>query len=196
MGKLVISDFVTVDGVFEDPGAWVQNRDEDGAIAEDAVGLFRELGTDCAPSSIEETYKAEALLFGRSSYEQFATLWPEREGRFADKMNSMPKYVVSASLENGEWEPTTVIGAADPVAEIGKLREDIDGDILVPASGRLVTLLLDKGLVDELRLRVFPVVLGRGRGLFDETATTQLELVEAKAIGGKGVVLHVYRPTA
>jgi dihydrofolate reductase len=191
---LVVTEFVTVDGVFEDPGGWVRNRDEDGDIAEDAVGLFREIESAPAQFKIDETLEAQAMLLGRGTYEQFFALWADREGKFADKMNSMPKYVVSTSLENGEWENTMVIGGDDPTAEIAKLKEELDGTILVHASAKLVKLLLDENLVDELRLMVFPVVLGHGRRLFpDHTAKSPLELVEVKTIGDKGVILQIYR---
>jgi dihydrofolate reductase len=194
MGKLVVTEFVTVDGVFEDPGGWVRNRG-DGDIAEDAVGLFREIESAPAQFKIDETLEAQAMLVGRGTYEQFFALWPDREGKLADKMNSMPKYVVSTSLENGEWENTTVIGGDDPAAEIAKLKAELDGTILVFASAKLVKLLLDEKLVDELRLMVFPVVLGCGRRLFpDRTAESPLELVEVEAIGEKGVILQTYRP--
>jgi dihydrofolate reductase len=197
MGKLVVTEFVTVDGVFEDPAGWVRNRDGDGEIAEDAVGLFREIESAPARFKIEETLEAQALLLGRGTYEEFVALWPEREGKFADKMNSMPKYVVSTTLESGEWENTTVIGGDDPAAEIARLKEELEGTILVLASGNLVKLLLEDKLVDELRLMVFPVVLGRGCRLFvDQTAGSPLGLVDVRTIGEKGVVLQVYRPKA
>jgi dihydrofolate reductase len=197
MGKLVVTEFVTVDGIFENPGDWVRNRAEDGDIAKDAVGLFREIEIAPAQFKIDETLDAEAMLLGRGTYEGFFALWADREGKFADKMNSMPKYVVSTSLENGEWENTTVIGGDDPAAEIAKLKEELDGTILVHASAKLVKLLLDEKLVDELRLMVFPVVLGHGRRLFpDHTAESPLELVEVKTVGDKGVILQIYRPKA
>jgi dihydrofolate reductase len=197
MGKLVVTEFVTVDGVFEDPGGWARNRGDDGDVAEDALGLFRELDVASARFKIDETLEAQAMLLGRGTYEQFSALWPDREGKFADKMNSMPKYVVSTSLESAEWENTTVIGGDDPAAAIGKLKEELDGTVLVHASGELVKLLMGEKLVDELRLMVFPVVLGYGRRLFpDHTAESPLELVEAKTLGDKGVILQIYRPKA
>jgi dihydrofolate reductase len=196
MGKLVITEFVTVDGVFEDPADFVRNRD-DGEIAKDAVALFREIEAAPAQFKIAEQLDSQAMLLGRGTYEIFSANWPDREGKLADKMNSMPKYVVSKSLEKGEWENTTVIDGDDPTAEIAKLREELDGTILVHASGQLVKLLLDEGLVDELRLMVFPVVLGRGRRLFpDQTAESPLELVALNALGEKGVILQIYRPRA
>jgi dihydrofolate reductase len=197
MGELVITEFITVDGVFEDPAVFVRNRDEDGDIAPDAVALFREIESAPAQFKIEEQLEAQAMLLGRGTYEIFSANWPDRQGKLADKMNSMPKYVVSRSMEKGEWENTTVIAGDDPSAEIAKLREELDGTILVHASGKLVKLLLDEKLVDELRLMVFPVVLGRGRRLFpDQTAELPLQLVEAMAIGKKGVTLQIYRAKA
>jgi dihydrofolate reductase len=197
MGKLVITEFVTVDGVFEDPADFVRNRDEDGEVAEDAVALFREIEAAPAQFKITEQLDAQAMLLGRGTYEIFSANWPDREGKLADKMNSMPKYVVSKSLDDGAWENTTVIDGDDPTAEIARLREELDGTILVHASGQLVKLLLDENLVDELRLMVFPVVLGRGRRLFpDQTAESPLELVALNALGEKGVILQIYRPKA
>jgi dihydrofolate reductase len=197
MGKLVITEFVTVDGVFEDPADFVRNRDEDGDIAEDAVALFREIEAAPAQFKVAEQLDSQAMLLGRGTYEIFAANWPDREGKLADKMNSMPKYVVSKSLDDAAWENTTVIDADDPTAEIAKLRGELDGTILVHASGQLVKLLLDENLVDELRLMVFPVVLGRGRRLFpDQTAESPLELVALNALGEKGVILQIYRPKA
>lgn len=206
MARLVVTEFVTVDGVFEDPGGaeqherggWVRNRG-DGEIAEGAVGLFREIESAPAHFKIEETLAAQAMLLGRATYEQFSAVWPGREGKLADRMNSMPKYVVSNSLEqgtrHGRWENTTVIGGGDPAAGIAKLKQELDGTILVHASAGLVRLVLDAGLVDELRLLVFPVVLGRGRRLItDLTAEAPLELVELKPVGDKGVSLQIYRP--
>lgn len=202
MARLVVTEFVTVDGVFEDPGGaeqherggWVRNRG-DGEIAEGAVGLFREIESAPARFKIEETLAAQAMLLGRATYEQFSAVWPGREGKLADRMNSMPKYVVSNSLEQGGWGNTTVIGGDDPATEISKLKEELDGTILVHASAGLVKLVLDAGLVDELRLLVFPVVLGRGRRLFvDLAAEAPLELVELKTVGDKGVSLQTYRP--
>src|SRR3954454_9056161 len=124
MGKLVVTEFVTVDGVFEDPGG-----SED---FERGGGAFEfERGEDGDKFKTDETMEAEAQLLGRRTYEEFAKAWPTREGEFADKFNSMPKYVVSKTLENAEWQNTTVIGGDDPAAEIRKLKEEIDGPILV-----------------------------------------------------------------
>ena len=188
MGKLVVTEFVTVDGVFEDPGG--SEGTERGGWA-----FEFERGEDGDKFKADETMDAAAQLLGRKTYEEFAAAWPEREGEFADKFNSMPKYVVSKTLENPEWQNSTVIGKEDPAAEIRKLKEDVDGDILVAGGAKLLKFLLDEGLVDELRLMVFPVVLGKGRRLFlDHTAKNPLELIEMKQVGDDGVTVQIYRP--
>jgi dihydrofolate reductase len=188
MGKLVVSEFVTVDGVFEDPGG--SEDFERGGWA-----FEFERGEDGDKFKLDETMDAEAQLLGRRTYEEFAKAWPSREGEFADKFNSMPKYVVSTTLENPEWQNTTVIGGDDAAAEIRRLKEEIDGVILVAGGAKLLKYLLDEGLVDELRLMVFPVVLGKGRRLFlDHTAKNPLELAEVKSVGEDGVILQIYRP--
>jgi dihydrofolate reductase len=188
VGKLVVTEFVTVDGVFEDPGG-----SEDFERGGWAFEFDR--GDDGNQFKADETMGAEAQLLGRKTYEEFAAAWPSREGEFADKFNSMPKYVVSTTLENPEWQNTTVLDSEDPAAAIRKLKEEIDGTILVAGGAKLLKFLLDEGLVDELRLMVFPVVLGKGRRLFlDHTAKNPLELVEMKTVGDDGVLVQVYRP--
>jgi dihydrofolate reductase len=188
VGKLVVTEFVTVDGVFEDPGG-SENFERGGWAFE------FERGDDGDKFKMDETMEAEAQLLGRKTYEEFAAAWPSREGEFADKFNSMPKYVISTTLENPEWQNTTVLDREDPAGAIRKLKEEIDGTILVAGGAKLLKFLLDEGLVDELRLMVFPVVLGKGRRLFlDHTAKNPLELVELKPVGDDGVVVQIYRP--
>jgi dihydrofolate reductase len=188
VGKLVVTEFVTVDGVFEDPGG-----SEDFERGGWAFEFDR--GDDGNQFKVDETMEAEAQLLGRMTYEEFASAWPSREGEFADKFNSMPKYVVSTTLEDPEWQNTTVLDKDDPAAAIRKLKEEIDGTILVAGGAKLLKFLLDEGLVDELRLMVFPVVLGKGRRLFlDHTAKNPLELVEVRPVGDDGVIVQVYRP--
>jgi len=188
MGKLVVTEFVTVDGVFEDPGG-SENQERGGW----AFQFNR--GEDGDRFKLDETMETEALLLGHKTYEGFAASWPEREGEFADKFNSMPKYVVSKTLKDPEWENTTVIGGDDPAAEIRKLKEEIDGPIAVHGSGKVVKLLLDEGLVDEVRLMVFPVIVGRGKRLFlDHTVENPLELAEVRTVGDDGVIVQIYRP--
>jgi dihydrofolate reductase len=173
MGNIVVSQFVTVDGVVEDPG---------GAEGFDRGGwAFQfERGPDGDKFKLDEVMASDALLLGRVTYEGFAAAWPSREGSFADKFNTMPKYVVSSTLENPEWNNSTVIGLDD----VAGLRDRHDGDILVNGSVQLVQALVERGLVDEYRLMVFPVVLGEGKKLFaDEGVRQPLSVVEARPAG-------------
>jgi dihydrofolate reductase len=161
MGRIVVSENITLDGVIEDPsgdegfkhGGWVgkvTDRPEAGKVL------------------LEETLGAEAELYGRRTYEFLAARWPSREGALAERLNAMPKYVVSSSLGDPEWSNSTVLNG-DAVEEVSKLKQEIDGEILVPASIRLVRALMERDLVDELRLMAYPVVLGAGQRLFGET---------------------------
>jgi dihydrofolate reductase len=138
---------------------------------------------------------SDALLLGRTTYEGFAEAWPTRDGEFADKFNQMPKYVVSGSMDKAEWENSTVIGGDDLAAEVAKLKASHEGDIVVHGSATLAQALLDQGLVDELRLMVFPVVLGSGKRLFGESGKKPLRLTDSKTVGD-GVALLVYEPGA
>jgi dihydrofolate reductase len=186
MGNIVVSEFVAVDGVVEDPG---------GAEEFDRGGwAFRfERGEEGDRFKLDEVMAAEALLLGRVTYEGFAAAWPSRTGSFADKFNTMPKYVVSSTLRDPEWSNSTVIGLDD----VAGLRERHTGEILVNGSARLVQALVEQGLVDEYRLMVFPVLLGAGKRLFgDAGAATALRLVEAMPVGPDGVVILTYRPAA
>ena len=142
---------------------------------------------------LDEALSSEALLLGRVTYEGFAAAWPSREGEFADKFNTMPKYVVSSTLEEPEWNNSTVL-KGDVVGEVAKLRQEQDGDIVVHGSPRLVQTLIEHDLVDEFRLMVFPVVLGSGKRLFGETTDKKpLRLVDSKAVGD-GVTILIYLP--
>src|ERR671926_661562 len=142
---------------------------------------------------LDETMASDALLLGRVTYEGFAAAWPSREGEFADKFNRMPKYVVSSTLGEPEWENSTVL-RGDLAEEVEQVKARHDGDVVVHGSAQLVQGLLERDLVDELRLMVFPVVLGAGRPLFGETSDKKrLELAETKTVGD-GVVILVYRP--
>jgi dihydrofolate reductase len=144
---------------------------------------------------LEETMSSAALLLGRKTYEGFADAWPSREGEFADKFNNMPKYVVSSTLRNPEWTNTTVLDGA-LADEVSKVRDDVDGDIVVHGSAQLVQGLLEGGLVDELRLMVFPVVLGAGKRLFGETSDKRpLKLTDSRTVGD-GVTIQVYEAAA
>jgi dihydrofolate reductase len=183
MGRIVISQFVTVDGVIEDPGG--SEGFERGGWA-----LQIDRGEDGDKFKLDEVMGSSALLLGRKTYEGFAAAWPTREGEFADKFNTMPKYVVSSTLSGPDWNNTTVVGADD----IARLKEETDGVILVNGSQRLVDALVEQGLVDELRLMVFPTVLGRGRRLFpDGVDRLKLTLAESRTVGPDGVQIQIYR---
>ncbi len=186
MGKIVITEFVSLDGVMEAPGG--------GEGYKHAGWTFEiERGDEGDRFKLDETMNSQALLLGRVTYEGFAAAWPTMEGEFADKFNTMPKYVVSSTLEHPEWTNTTVL-SGDVVEQVSKLRQDTDGDIVVHGSARLAQTLLEHGLVDELRLMVFPVVLGSGKRLFGETSDkTRLRLVDSKTVGD-GVAILIYQP--
>jgi dihydrofolate reductase len=184
MGKLVVTEFVSLDGVMQAPGG------EEFKYPGWSFAFDR--GDDGNQFKLEETLETEALLIGRVTYESFAGAWPSREGEFADKFNTMPKYVVSSTLEDPEWNNTTVL-KGDVVEEASKLKEEIDGIVQVPGSLRLVQELLENDLVDELHLMVFPVVLGTGRRLFGELSEkTDWRLVDSKPVGPDGVLVLVY----
>jgi dihydrofolate reductase len=189
MGKVIVSQFVTVDGVVEDPG---------GSEGFERGGWAFEFsrGDEGDKFKLDEVMGAEALLLGRTTYEGFAAAWPSREGEFADKFNNMPKYVASSSLSDPEWNNTHVLGE-DLAAEVSRLKDEVDGDILVNGSVQLVAALADAGLVDEWRLMVFPVVLGKGKKLFEGDAPkTPLALTDSRPVGDDGVTVQVYTPKA
>jgi dihydrofolate reductase len=185
MGKLVVTEFVSIDGVFEDPGG-AEDYEHGGWTFE------YDRGDDGNKFKMDELMDAEVQLLGRVTYEGFAAAWPERDGPFADKINNGAKYVVSTTLKDPTWQNTTVI-SDNAAEEIAALKERTDGSILVAGSGTLVGTLLEADLVDELRLMVFPTVLGRGRRLFPEGSDRlKLKLVEARQVGTDGVQVQVY----
>ncbi|MFB7652384.1 MULTISPECIES: dihydrofolate reductase family protein [unclassified Streptomyces] len=188
MGKIVISENLSLDGVVQDPtgeegfrfGGWFGQIGDHDREAWSRVGFDEALG-------------AEALLLGRRSYEFFAARWPSRSGEWADRLNSLPKYVVSSTLEDLDWNNSTAL-KGDVVNEVSKLRQEVDGDIVVYASGRLVHTLLEHDLVDELRLMIFPFVLGAGRRLFGEAGGKKpMRLVDTQTVGD-GLAFLTYRP--
>jgi dihydrofolate reductase len=188
MGRIIITEFASVDGVIEDPGG-----SEDFEYG--GWSFEFERGEDGDRFKLDETEDSEALLLGRVTYEGFADAWPSREGEFADKFNSMPKYVVSSTLTDPEWTNTTVLDG-DLVEEVTKLREAGGGDIVVHGSASVAQALIENDLVDELRLMVFPVVLGRGKRLFGETnGKKPLRLTDSKTVGD-GVAILIYQPAA
>jgi dihydrofolate reductase len=185
MGKLVVTEFVSIDGVFEDPGG-AEDYEHGGWTFE------YDRGDDGNKFKLDELMEAQVQLLGRVTYEGFAAAWPTREGPFAEKLNNDPKYVVSTTLKDPEWQHTTVI-SDNVVGEISKLKDETEGDILVAGSGTLVQTLLEADLVDELRLMVFPTILGRGRRLFpDGIDRLKLKLAETRTVGPDGVQVHVY----
>ena len=179
MGKIVVSQNITLDGVVEDPTG------EEGF---EHGGWFAQVGDkdrdERAKVMLDEAMGAEAFLLGRRSYEFLAARWPSRNGELADRLNSLPKYVVSSTLEDPTWNNSTVL-KGDAVGEVSKLKQELKGEIVVPASFQLVRTLIERDLVDELRLKVFPVVLGAGARLFGETSDTRaLRLVDAQSVEG------------
>jgi len=184
MGRIVVTEFVSLDGVMEDPGGAEEYRYGGWTFEYDR-------GEEGNAFKLDETVRSEALLLGRVTYEGFAAAWPSREGEFADKFNGMPKYVVSSTLKAPEWSNTTVLDD-DLAGAVQRVRDAHDGDVVVHGSASLVQGLLEHDLVDELRLMVFPVVLGTGRRLFGETSDRRrLRLTDSKTVGD-GVVIVTY----
>jgi dihydrofolate reductase len=185
--KLVVTEFMSLDGVVEDPG---------GAEDFEHGGWSFEFsrGDDGDKFKLDETMESEALLLGRTTYEGFAEAWPGREGGFADKFNNMPKYVVSSTMDEAEWSNSTVIKPDELVAEVTKLKERDGGMLQVPGSVQLVGALTDAGLVDEYRIMLYPVVLGSGKRLFGGgLGRANLKLTDSKAVGD-GVMILIYEP--
>jgi dihydrofolate reductase len=185
MRKIIVSEFVTLDGVMEDPGG------ADKTIHGGWAFQF-ERGPEGDKIKLDEVMEAEALLLGRITYEGFAAAWPSRTGEFADKMNNMPKYVVSASLKKAEWNNSKLI-KNDIVGEVSKLKAMTGDDILVAGSGQLVHTLIQHKLIDEFRLMVYPVLLGSGKRLFRDGGRMKLILAETKTFGS-GIMLMRYHP--
>jgi dihydrofolate reductase len=186
MGRVVISENVSLDGVIQDPagdegfrvGGWV------GRIAD------RE---EVAKVTLDEALGAKALLLGRRTYEWFAARWPSRSGELADRLNSLPKYVVSSSLQDPEWNNSTVL-KGDAVSEVSKLKQELNGEIVVPGSFELLRTLIEHDLVDELRLKIYPVVLGAGERLFRETSDKKpMRLVDTQTLDD-GIAFLTYEP--
>jgi dihydrofolate reductase len=186
MARIIVTEFISLDGVVEDPGG-----SED--FKHGGWSFEIERGAEGDKFKLDETMDSDALLLGRVTYEGFAAAWPSRDGEFADKFNSMPKYVVSSTLQEPEWNNSTVL-KGDVVQEVSKLRQEQDGNIVVHGSVQLVQTLLEHDLVDELRLMVFPVVLGAGKRLFGDTSDKKrLRLTDSKRVGD-GVDILIYEP--
>ena len=186
MGKIVISENVTLDGVVQDPAG------DEGFRVGGWVGRITDR-PDVAKVTLDEALGTEALLLGRRSYEWLAARWPSRTGALADRLNSVPKYVVSATLQDPAWNNSTVL-RGDVVNEVSRLRRELSGDIVVPGSFQLLHTLMEHDLVDELRLKMFPVVLGAGERLFGETSDKKpLRLISIQTLDD-GIAFLTYEP--
>jgi dihydrofolate reductase len=183
MARIVITEFVSLDGVMEDPGG-AEDYEHGGWTFQVDRGEGDQFKMD-------EALDSDALLLGRVTYEGFAAAWPSREGEFADKFNGMPKYVVSSTLDKADWNNTTVLGG-DVVEEVSKLRRGPGGNIYVHGSRTLAQTLIEHDLADELHLMVFPVILGTGKRLFGDTSDLKrLRLKDSKTVGD-GVAILIY----
>jgi len=187
MGKVVVSQFISLDGVVEDPGG-SEDFDRGG-------WAFKfDRGPEGDKFTLDEVMASEALLLGRVTFKGFAEAWPSRDGEFADKFNAMPKFVVSTTVHDPEWNNSTVIDD-DIAGAVSKLKQELDGDILVNGSVQLVQTLMEHGLIDEYRLMVFPTVLGAGKRLFGDTsAPASLRLLDSKPAGD--TLILIFAPTA
>jgi dihydrofolate reductase len=185
MSRIVVSQFVSVDGVIEDPVGMEELGRGDWTRASS--------GPEGGQYKVDEIMDAAAMLFGRRTYESYAAAWPGRDGEYADKLNGMPKYVVSSTLSDPEWSNTTVL-QGDPASAVGELKEQVDGDLLVQGSAQLTYALMEHDLVDEWRLMIFPIVVGAGKRFFgDPGKAVDLRLVESRAVG-EGVAILTYEP--
>ena len=188
MGKIIISENVSLDGVIQDPAG------DEGFQRGGWVGRVGDRGREAAAQVLlEEALDTEAMLLGRRSYEFLAARWPSRTGALADRLNSKPKYVVSSTLQDPIWDNTTVL-KGNVVNEVSKLKQQLAGDIVVPASFQLVRTLIEHDLIDELRLMIYPVVLGAGERLFGETSDKKpLRLISTRTVGNDLAYL-TYQP--
>ena len=187
--RIVVTEFVSLDGVMEAPGGEPEFK---------YPGWTFEFnrGDDGNEFKLDETRNTDGLLIGKRTYESFAGAWPQREGEFAELLNAMPKFVVSTTLNDADWNNTTVLGSGDATAQVRKLKEEFDGKLQVPGSHRLVQELIASDLVDQVNLMVFPVVLGTGKKAFEETPERRdLRLKESKVVGD-GVLVVVYERAA
>jgi dihydrofolate reductase len=188
VGRIAVTEFVSLDGVIEAPGGGEEYRHGGWTFEIDR-------GEEGNRFKLDETLASDALLLGRRTYEGFAAAWPSRDDEFANKLNGMPKYVVSSTLQNPAWNNSTVL-RGDPAESVAQLRREFDGELVVHGSAQLVHALIENDLVDELRLMVFPVVLGSGKRLFGDTSDKKaLKLADSKTVGD-GVAILVYRPAA
>ena len=188
MGRIVVTEYISVDGVVEAPS---------GTESFERVGWTDAFsrGPEGDKFKLDETMGSDALLLGRVTYDGFAPVWPHVDGEFADKFNTMPKYVVSSTLESPEWNNTIVL-RGDVVDEVTTLKQQYDRDIVVHGSPQLAQTLIEHDLVDALHLQVYPVIVGAGKRLFTETSNTKrLRLVEARTVGD-GIHILIYEKAA
>jgi dihydrofolate reductase len=186
MGSIVVTEFLSLDGVMEAPGG-------DDNFVRGAWSFEFDRGDEGNAFKTGETMDADAMLLGRRTYEAFARSWSGREGEFADKFNNMDKYVVSSTIQDPQWGNTTVLQGDIPKA-VAEARDRHERHLIVHGSAQLVQELIEHDLVDELRLMVFPVVLGTGKRLFGDTSDKRpLKLAESKTVGPDGVLTLVYR---
>ena len=187
--RIVVTEFVSLDGVMEAPGG------EPGFKYPGWTFEF-DRGDDGNQFKLDETRQADALLLGRRTYESFAGAWPQREGEFAERFNSMPKWVVSTTLGDPEWNNSTVLESGDATAQVRKLKDEFDGELQVPGSHRLVQELIASDLVDQVNLMVFPVILGTGRKAFEEQPDRRRLRLKDSTVVGEGVAVLVYERAA
>ena len=192
MGKIIVTDNMSLDGVIQDPAG------DEGFDRGGWVGLIKDR-PELAQLALDEALGSDAMLMGRRTYEWFASRWPSRTGELADRLNGLPKFVVSSTLQQPTWNNTTVL-SGDLVDAVSRLKNEVRGDIVVTASSSLVRMLLEHGLVDELRLKVFPIVLGAGRRLFDQVNVTKaMRLDDVRTLEGDVVYLiyeRLMRPSS
>jgi dihydrofolate reductase len=182
--RIVVTEFVSLDGVMQAPGG--------ESFKYPGWSFEFDRGEDGDQFKLDETRQADGLVLGRRTYESFAGAWPQRDGEFADKFNAMPKYLVSTTLKDPDWNNTTVLDSGDATAQVRKLKEEFDGELQVPGSHQLVQELIESDLVDQINLMIFPVILGTGKKVFDEKPERRkLQLKESKVVGD-GVVVLIY----
>jgi len=184
--RVIVSDNISLDGVIEDPVG------DEGSPRGGWVGLIQDR-PELAQVTLDEVTGTAAMLMGRRTYDWFAGRWPARRGELADRLNGLPKFVVSSTLDRADWNNSTVLGG-DLLDEVARLRRDISGDLVVPASVRIARALLEHGLVDEVRLKVFPVVLGAGERLFGATGgPVSMHLAGVRTLDGDTAALTYTR---
>jgi dihydrofolate reductase len=182
--RIVVTEFVSLDGVMQAPGG------EDFKYPGWTFEFDR--GDDGNQFKLDETRQSDALLVGRRTYESFAGAWPHREGDFAEKLNAMPKFLVSTTLKDPDWNNTTVLDNGDATSQVRRLKEEFDGELQVPGSHQLVQELIESDLVDQINLMVFPVILGTGKRVFEEKPDRRIMRLRESKVVGDGVLVLIY----